>query len=140
MQPRLVQELVGGNGNSIKMDSDRSFLLETSSGRKIRIKTSTYPLIEDDQAAQSYPIPVAETTDLGKDTVSRYEWQYFVTPATGRVGKKLKVSGEPILSVELNKLTESQVSIFDMLFRLDFFSTRGRPKRLIVILESNPIL
>jgi hypothetical protein len=111
MQPRLVQELVGGHGHSIKMDSDRSFLLETRAGRKIRLRTSTYPLIEDDQAAQSYPIPVAETTDLGKDTVSRYEWQYFVTPATGRVGKKLRVSGEPILSVELNKLTESQVCV-----------------------------
>jgi hypothetical protein len=109
MQPRLVQELVGGNGESVKMDSDRSFVIETRWGRKIRIKTSTYPLLDDDQSAQSYPIPISETTDIGRDTVSRYDWQYYVTPATGRVGKKLKISGEPIIAVELNRQTESQV-------------------------------
>jgi hypothetical protein len=72
-------------------------------------RTSTYPLLDDEQSAQSYPIPVAETTDIGRDTVSRSEWQYYVTPATGRVGKKLKVSGEPVVAVELNRQTESQV-------------------------------
>ena len=109
MQPRLVQELVGGDGESVKMDSDRSFIIETRWGRRIKIKTSTYPLLDDEQSAQSYPIPVSETTDIGRDTVSRFDWQYYVTPATGRVGKKLKVSGEPVMAIELNRLTQSQV-------------------------------
>ena len=106
MQPRMVQQLTG---DTVKMDSDKSFVVETRWGRKMKIKTATYPLLDDDQAAQSYPIPVSETTDIGKDTVSRYDWQYYVTPATGKVGKKLKVSGEPVIAVELNRQTESQV-------------------------------
>ena len=108
MQPRLVQQL---EGDSVRMDSDKSFVVETRWGRKIKIKTSTYPLLDDDQAAQSYPIPVSEITDIGKDSVSRYDWQYYVTQASGKVGKKLKVSGEPVIAVELNRQTESQVNI-----------------------------
>lgn len=118
MQPRLVQELVGGDGESVKMDSDRSFVIETRWGRRIKIKTSTYPLLDDEQSAQSYPIPVSETTDIGRDTVSRFDWQYYVTPATGRVGKKLKVSGEPVMAIELNRQTESQVRKCDNFFYL----------------------
>ena len=98
-------------GDSVRMDSDKSFVVETRWGRKIKIKTSTYPLLDDDQAAQSYPIPVSEITDIGKDSVSRYDWQYYVTQASGKVGKKLKVSGEPVIAVELNRQTESQVNI-----------------------------
>ena len=112
MQPRLVQQL---EGDSVRMDSDKSFVVETRWGRKIKIKTSTYPLLDDDQAAQSYPIPVSEITDIGKDSVSRYDWQYYVTQASGKVGKKLKVSGEPVIAVELNRQTESQVKHLNFL-------------------------
>jgi len=102
----------------VKMDSDRSFVIETRWGRRIKIKTSTYPLLDDEQSAQSYPIPVSETTDIGRDTVSRFDWQYYVTPATGRVGKKLKVSGEPVMAIELNRQTEGQVRKCDNFFYL----------------------
>ena len=48
---------------------------------------------------------------LGRDTVSALEWQYFQTKQ--RSGKRLKINGETMMTVELNQITDSQILMLE---------------------------
>ena len=47
----------------------------------------------------------------GRDTVSALEWQYFQTKQ--RSGKRLKINGETMMTVELNQITDSQILMLE---------------------------
>merc|ERR1719361_3328270 len=117
MQPNVVYEHMGDKrGQSIMLDSDRSFTMNTDWGHKYSIETSPYPILSDRSmigTAESFPVPYRERTNIGRDAVNRFEWQYFTSGSSNknsdRVGKKLKVSGEHLLTIELNRQTDSQL-------------------------------
>ena len=48
---------------------------------------------------------------VGRDTVSALEWQYFQTKQ--RSGKRLKINGETMMTVELNQITDSQILMLE---------------------------
>ena len=48
---------------------------------------------------------------IGRDTVSALEWQYFQTKQ--RSGKRLKINGETMMTVELNQITDSQILMLE---------------------------
>jgi hypothetical protein len=105
IQPGLVQASTAQESEVIQMHSDRSFTTNAKWGGKFSLRTAPYKLLLIDDAysglAESFPVPTAERTDLGRDTVNMFEWQYFATRQ--QMGKKLRVNGENILGVEVSR-------------------------------------
>jgi len=114
VQPSFVHRSVGHEVEIIQIESDRSFITESKWGHKFVLKTTPYMLLRGESAglAERFPIPSIERTEVGKDVVNQVEWWYYANgnehQADGRVGKKLKVNGESILTVELDRLTGSE--------------------------------
>ncbi|XP_066154380.1 teneurin-m isoform X3 [Euwallacea fornicatus] len=87
--------------------------------------TVPYNILADKDVllAESYPVPSKQRTELGGDLANRFEWRYYVRPnqnakgnkniprAIAKVGKKLRVNGENILTMEYDRETAS-VSVF----------------------------
>ena len=126
MQPTMVTQLIGdGLGNSVQLKSDKSFISSASWGHKHSIETSPYLLLKNSKVvglAESFPVPFRERTDIGRNAVSRFEWQYFGN--SDRIGKKLRISGENLLTVELNRRINSQIVTLEMFqARLNISST-----------------
>ena len=110
MRPDTVKDLI--SGKSIEVGSDRGFVKTTDFGQSFTLKTRPYELINDSQGlAESFPVPSSERTDIGKDTVSALEWQYFKTKQ--RSGKRLKINGETMMTIELNSVTNSQILMLE---------------------------
>ncbi|KAF5270057.1 hypothetical protein FQA39_LY08469 [Lamprigera yunnana] len=77
----------------------------------------------DPLLGESYPVPAKQRTEIGGDLSNRFEWRYFlkktqigkgknVTPKTiAQVGRKLRVNGENLLTLEYERETTS-VSVF----------------------------
>ncbi|XP_076273630.1 teneurin transmembrane protein Ten-m isoform X3 [Rhynchophorus ferrugineus] len=78
---------------------------------------------KDPLLGESYPIPAKQRIEIGGDLANRFEWRYYVRPnqnakgnkniprAISKVGKKLRVNGENILTMEYDRETAS-VSVF----------------------------
>ena len=113
MQPTMATQLMGrGVGNSVQLKSDKSFISSTSWGHKHTVETSPYLLLKNSKQvglAESFPVPFRERTDIGRSAVSRFEWQYYQTGSREKVGKKLRVSGDHLLTVELDRRINSQI-------------------------------
>jgi RHS repeat-associated protein len=112
MRPGTVQDLI--NGIEVNLATDRGFVKTTDFGHSFNIKTKPYGLLSDESVfglAESFPAPTSERTDIGRDTVSALEWQYFKTKQ--RSGKRLRINGETMMTVELNQVTESQIIMLE---------------------------
>ena len=110
MRPGTVKDLI--HGETIDVTSDRGFVRTTDFGQSFTLKTSPYELIDDKLGlAESFPVPSSERTDIGQDTVSALEWQFFRTKQ--RSGKRLRVNGETLMTIELNHMTNSQILMLE---------------------------
>ena len=114
MRPGTVHDLI--RGVAIDVSSDRAYVKSTDYGQSFNLKTRPYELLKisgsgDHGLAESFPVPTSERTDIGRDTVSALEWQYFKTKQ--RSGKRLKVNGETMMTVELNQITDSQILMLE---------------------------
>ncbi|KAK5644102.1 hypothetical protein RI129_007947 [Pyrocoelia pectoralis] len=77
----------------------------------------------DPLLGESYPVPAKQHTEIGGDLSNRFEWRYFLkktqvgkgknlVPKTiAQVGRKLRVNGENLLSLEYDRESTS-VSVF----------------------------
>ncbi|XP_031338872.1 teneurin-m isoform X6 [Photinus pyralis] len=77
----------------------------------------------DPLLGESYPVPAKQHTEIGGDLSNRFEWRYFLkktqlgkgknlAPKTiAQVGRKLRVNGENLLSLEYDRESTS-VSVF----------------------------
>lgn len=114
IQPGLIQAFSYDSKDVIQMQSDRSFIANTKWGTRFNIQTAPYK-VEGGQ--KSFPIASSQRTDIGRDTVNRMEWKYSVQEGSGstkdQVGKRLRVNGEPILSVEVNRDTLSEILMLE---------------------------
>ncbi|XP_031828732.1 teneurin transmembrane protein Ten-m isoform X3 [Nomia melanderi] len=75
------------------------------------------PLLEE-----SYPVPAKQRTEIAGDLANRFEWRYFLRKLPGnkyrgnsksvaQVGRKLRVNGDILLSLEYDRETNS-VGVF----------------------------
>ena len=111
IRPGTVQDLIEGLEIDVGPDG-RGFIKNLGFQQSFTLKTRPYHLLQDSQGlAESFPIPSSERSDIGKDTVSALEWQYFHTKQ--RSGKRLKLNGETMMTVELNKMTDSQILMLE---------------------------
>jgi len=118
IQKSFVHKSMGHEVEIIQIESDRSFITESRWGHKFVTKTAPYILLhgENPGLAESFPVPSIERTEIGKDIVNQVEWTYYAndnSEPSSNVGKKLKVNGEAVLSVELDRHTGNQVISLD---------------------------
>lgn len=87
--------------------------------------TVPYPVLAeiDPILAESYPVPAKQRVEIGGDLANRFEWRYFVRhsqsgkgktavpKSVAQIGRKLRVNGENLLSLEYDRETAS-VSVF----------------------------
>ncbi|XP_025267250.1 teneurin-m isoform X3 [Camponotus floridanus] len=71
---------------------------------------------------ESYPVPAKQRTEIAGDLANRFEWRYFLrkiqgnknrgnSKAIAQVGRKLRVNGEILLSLEYDRETNT-VAVF----------------------------
>lgn len=71
---------------------------------------------------ESYPVPAKQRTEVGGDLANRFEWRYFLrriqngkgkfnNKAIAQVGRKLRVNGENLLTLEYDRETAT-VAVF----------------------------
>ncbi|XP_061937210.1 teneurin-m isoform X4 [Apis cerana] len=71
---------------------------------------------------ESYPVPAKQKTEIAGDLANRFEWRYFLRKLQGnknrgnsksvaQVGRKLRVNGDVLLSLEYDRETNS-VAVF----------------------------
>lgn len=71
---------------------------------------------------ESYPVPAKQRTEIAGDLANRFEWRYFLrkiqgsknrgnTKAIAQVGRKLRVNGEILLSLEYDRESNT-VAVF----------------------------
>ncbi len=106
------------------MQPDRSVIVLTPFGHLTATETIPYGAVlgESDSLAETFPVPAKQKVEIGGELVSRLEWRYFVRrrrSASGtketpqkeivQLGKKMRVNGENLLTVEYDKesLTEA---------------------------------
>ena len=110
VRPGIVHDLI--KGEEIEVSSDGGFVKNTHYGQTFTLKTRPYTLIDNDLGlAESFPVPTSERSDIGQDTVSALQWEYFKTKQ--RAGKRLKVNGETMMTIELNQITDSQILMLE---------------------------
>ena len=118
IQKSFVHKSMDHEVEIIQIESDRSFTSQSKWGHKFAIQTAPYILLqgEDPGLAESFPVPSIERTEIGKDIVNQVEWDYYAngpSGLSGTVGKTLKVNGESVLTVQLDRRTGSQVISLD---------------------------
>ena len=108
IRPGTVQDLIQG----LEIDVGTNKFIKNLEKQSFTLNTRPYGLLKDSSGlAESFPIPSSERSDIGKDTVSALEWEYFRTKQ--RSGKRLKINGETMMTVELNKMTDSQILMLE---------------------------
>lgn len=76
-------------------------------------------------SGESYPVPAKQRTEIGGDLANRFEWKYFIRPnqqnkakssiprVISKVGRRLRVNGENILSLEYDRESSSAAVFID---------------------------
>ncbi|KAH1028032.1 hypothetical protein HUJ05_001438 [Dendroctonus ponderosae] len=126
--------LIKGSSVSTKVEDLRNKIMMYPDGgvasfrawtHSITTDTVPYNILADKEPllAESYPIPSKQHTEIGGDLANRFEWRYYIRPnsntkgnkniprAIAKVGKKLRVNGENILTMEYDRETAS-ISVF----------------------------
>ncbi len=119
IRPGLVRSTSGEaeeeEGEVVQMRADRSFVSTTKWGERFSIQTSQLGLPalnkeeEGGKVPEGLPLPSSERTELGRDLVNLFEWEFAASSSSGRrrgrrnlLRKILKVNGEEVLEAELN--------------------------------------
>ncbi|XP_030767229.1 teneurin-m isoform X3 [Sitophilus oryzae] len=120
-----VSTRIDDTENKIILYPDGGVTSLTPWSHSITTDSVPYNVLADKEPllGESYPIPAKQRTELGGDLANRFEWRYYVRPnqnakgnkniprAISKVGKKLRVNGENILSMEYDRETAS-ISVF----------------------------
>ncbi|XP_046665298.1 teneurin-m isoform X3 [Homalodisca vitripennis] len=104
--------------------SDGSVSTVAPWGHIVSTDTVAYSVLADPDPvlAESYPVPGKQRTEIGGDLANRFEWRYFLRRAPGakprsqgkavvQVGRKLRVNGDNLLTLEYDRETGT-VAVF----------------------------
>ncbi|EFN78238.1 Teneurin-3 [Harpegnathos saltator] len=96
----------------------------TSWAHTVSTDTMPYSILAEIEPllGESYPVPAKQRTEIAGDLANRFEWRYFLRKVQGnknrgnsktvaQVGRKLRVNGEILLSLEYDRETNS-VAVF----------------------------
>lgn len=90
----------------------------------ITMETVPYALLAEinPMLAESYPVPAKQRVEVGGELSNRFEWRFFVKKPQGKgksqrgtntVGRKLRINGENILSLEYERESQSVIVTVD---------------------------
>ncbi|XP_059482465.1 teneurin-m isoform X2 [Neocloeon triangulifer] len=100
--------------------ADGSVTSETPWKHKISTETTAYTVLSDIDPVlgESFPVPAKQKTEIDGDLANRFEWRYFLrregkgkNKAIGQIGRKLRVNGENLLTLEYDRGTGT-VAVF----------------------------
>ncbi|XP_044730762.1 teneurin-m isoform X2 [Chrysoperla carnea] len=105
--------------------ADGSVTSVTPWGHTITTDTVPYSILTeiDPLLGESYPVPAKQRTEVGGDLANRFEWRYFprrlpsgknkaiTNRAVAQVGRKLRVNGENLLTLEYDR-DSATVAVF----------------------------
>ncbi|XP_034946583.1 teneurin-m isoform X3 [Chelonus insularis] len=105
------------------VSGDGSVGFVTSWAHTISTDTLPYAVLGEIEPllGESYPVPSKQRTEVAGDLANRFEWRYFLRKVAGKnrgnakmiaqVGKKLRVNGDVLLSLEYDRETNT-VAVF----------------------------
>uniref|UniRef100_A0A1A9WCA4 Tenascin-like protein n=1 Tax=Glossina brevipalpis TaxID=37001 RepID=A0A1A9WCA4_9MUSC len=108
----------------VEMDGSTTSI--TAWGHMLQMEVVPYPVLAEVSPiiGESYPVPAKQRTEIAGDLANRFEWRYFVRrlqqgkqskgprPFT-QVGRKLRVNGDNVLTLEYDRDTQSIVVMVD---------------------------
>ncbi|KAH8270589.1 hypothetical protein KR018_012078 [Drosophila ironensis] len=112
------------------VDMDGSTTSITPWGHNVQMEVAPYMILAEQSPllGESYPVPAKQRTEIAGDLANRFEWRYFVRrqqssqagkqgkgsprPVT-EVGRKLRVNGDNVLTLEYDRETQSVVVMVD---------------------------
>ncbi|XP_068907175.1 teneurin-m isoform X4 [Tenebrio molitor] len=119
-----VSTKVSDAENKIILLADGSVASNSPWSHSVTTDTVPYNILADKEPllGESYPVPAKQRTEIGGDLANRFEWRYFVRPnqnkgkssapkTISKVGRKLRVNGENLLTLEYDRDTAS-ISVF----------------------------
>ncbi|CAG9563228.1 unnamed protein product [Danaus chrysippus] len=118
-----VNTRVGEAEKKTIISSDNSISSSMPWGHIISTDTVPYTILSeiDPILGESYPVPAKQRTEVGGDLANRFEWRYFLrrlqsnkgksSKAVAQIGRKLRVNGENLLTLEYDRDT-STVAVF----------------------------
>ncbi len=111
IRPGLIQASLDDEERvtSISMLPDRGFIMDSKRGARFTLETT--PFTVSGQEKESFPIPSAERTDLGRDLVNLFEWDF--EEEKNKISKNLKVNGGNLLSIERTHMSTSDIVSLD---------------------------
>lgn len=112
------------------VDMDGSTTSITPWGHNLQMEVVPYTILAEQSPllGESYPVPAKQRTEIAGDLANRFEWRYFVRrqqpPQQGKqnkgtprpvteVGRKLRVNGDNVLTLEYDRETQSVVVMVD---------------------------
>ncbi|XP_045492328.1 teneurin-m isoform X2 [Colias croceus] len=118
-----VNTRIGEAEKKTIISTDGSISSSMPWGHVISTDTVPYTILSeiDPILGESYPVPAKQRTEVGGDLANRFEWRYFLrrlqsnkgksSKAVAQIGRKLRVNGENLLTLEYDRDT-STVAIF----------------------------
>ncbi|TMW52843.1 hypothetical protein DOY81_002074 [Sarcophaga bullata] len=108
----------------VEMDGSTTSL--TPWGHLLQMEVVPYPVLAEISPiiGESYPVPAKQRTEIAGDLANRFEWRYFVRRlqqgkqnkgprSVTQVGRKLRVNGDNVLTLEYDRDTQSIVVLVD---------------------------
>ncbi|XP_046809051.1 teneurin-m isoform X2 [Lucilia cuprina] len=108
----------------VEMDGSTTSL--TPWGHLLQMEVVPYPILAEISPiiGESYPVPAKQRTEISGDLANRFEWRYFVRRlqqgkqnkgprSVTQVGRKLRVNGDNVLTLEYDRDTQSIVVMVD---------------------------
>nr|XP_017036557.1 teneurin-m isoform X1 [Drosophila kikkawai] len=120
----------GAAESRTSVDMDGSTTSITPWGHNLQMEVAPYTILAEQSPllGESYPVPAKQRTEIAGDLANRFEWRYFVRrqqplqagkqikgtprPVT-EVGRKLRVNGDNVLTLEYDRETQSVVVMVD---------------------------
>ncbi|XP_064545055.1 teneurin-m isoform X2 [Drosophila montana] len=120
----------GAAESRTSVDMDGSTTSITPWGHNLQMEVVPYTILAEQSPllGESYPVPARQRTEIAGDLANRFEWRYFVRrqqplqqgkqnkgaprPVT-EVGRKLRVNGDNVLTLEYDRETQSVVVMVD---------------------------
>ncbi|XP_055694712.1 teneurin-m isoform X5 [Lutzomyia longipalpis] len=124
IQGSSVVTRIGEADTKTTVLGDGSTASTTQWGHSVSMESIPYSILAeiDPLLGESYPVPAKQRTEIGGDLANRFEWRYFIRRVQGKgksqrpiaqIGRKLRVNGENILTLEYDRDTQSVVAMVD---------------------------
>lgn len=124
IQGSTVVKRVGEAESRIVVEADGGTTSTSPWSQSVSMDAVPYSILAeiDPILGESYPVPSKQRTEIGGDLANRFEWRYFLRRLQGKgkgqrpvaqVGRRLRINGENVLTLEYDRDTQSVLALAD---------------------------